>query len=116
MKYDRTETAPSGKRRLCIYLSEDDAEILDGLAKTALEHMPQTEKTAKTYERLRSMRRCFREIRETVAGIPVTTPLGAPNSAGRFNIDVPAMKAALEEQGRSDRDFFTELRGRAEDP
>jgi hypothetical protein len=65
MKYDRTEIAPSGKARLCIYLSEDDADILDGLAKNALQHMPITIQTAKTTQRLRSMVRCFREIRRS---------------------------------------------------
>lgn len=65
MKFDRSETAPSGKQRLCICLSEDDAEILDGLAKSALQYMPETIQTGKTVQRLRSMVRCFREIKRS---------------------------------------------------
>ena len=64
MKIDRAETAPSGKRRLAIYLGDEDLDIIDGLVKSALQYTPQCMATFKTMERMRNMRKNIRDFRK----------------------------------------------------
>lgn len=73
MKIEKKEIAPSGNPRLACYLSEQDLDILLGLLKLNLPHLPITPETRKTYERMKAMRR-------TIAAYKATGDLDTPIS------------------------------------
>lgn len=59
MKIDGSEIAPSGKRRLKIYLGELELEVMRGLVQQALKYTPSTDDTRNVLNALRAMNRDF---------------------------------------------------------
>lgn len=74
MKIEGTEIAPSGKRRLKIYLGDEELEIIGGLVKQALKHTPSVKDTERTLNFLRAMNRTFDEFCREVASENAISP------------------------------------------
>jgi hypothetical protein len=70
MKITRTETTPSGKKRLVAALGKEELALIYGLAKNALTHMPRSLSTETAIGRLKSFCRAYEKFQREERGIP----------------------------------------------
>lgn len=63
MKIDRSEIAPSGKRRLAIYVGDDELDLIHGMVKKTMDNMPVCFSTEVPRKRLGAMSSAIAKFR-----------------------------------------------------